>query len=140
MARCAVLPTPVEPTLSSPGCCRAQASRSAKERKLLSAGTTMPKVTPETWITGVMSRSGSQLTLRCSGARYSVSGSWPSVYPSGAALCKAGPTSVPAAPGRLSMVTGWPSVRLARSARMRIVMSVWPPAGQGTISVMARAG
>jgi hypothetical protein len=68
---------PVEPTVSRPWFSRPQATRSAKDWKALSAGTTMPKVTPEIWMTGVMSRSGSQDTLRCRAARYSVMGSWP---------------------------------------------------------------
>jgi hypothetical protein len=70
---------PVEPTVRVPGWSRPQAIISPRVWKGLSAGTTMPKVTPEIWITGVMSRSGSQGTLRCSGARYSVSGSCPIV-------------------------------------------------------------
>ena len=54
------------------------------------------------------------------------------------AFALAQPASYPAR--AITLIVPWPSERLARSARMRIVMSVWPPAGHGTISVMARAG
>ena len=38
-------------------------------RNALAAGTTMPKVTPLTWMIGVVSRIGSQVTFCIHGAR-----------------------------------------------------------------------
>src|SRR5258707_14973197 len=51
----------------------------------------------------------------------------------------AGPT-VPPPPPLLSMAIGWPMCFDALSAMARIAMSVDPPAGQGTISVIGLEG
>src|SRR3954466_9133481 len=63
------------------------------------------------------------------------------VYPSGfaAAAMVAGPT-VPPPPALLSMTMGWPMNFDALSAIARIEMSVDPPAGHGTISVIGLVG
>ena len=45
-----------------------------------------------------------------------------------------------AAPARLSTMTCWPSDWDSCTARMRAMMSVGPPGGKGTISVMVRSG
>src|SRR5574343_825247 len=47
---------------------------------------------------------------------------------------------MPLAPGLFSMITCWPSTLLALSARARMTMSLEPPAGQGQISLIGRAG
>src|ERR1700759_4375947 len=51
----------------------------------------------------------------------------------------AGPT-VPAPPALLAMTMGWPMNFEALSAIARIEISVDPPAGQGTISVIGLVG
>src|SRR5947209_2367670 len=51
----------------------------------------------------------------------------------------AGPT-VPPPPALLSIAIGWPRCLDAASAMARIEMSVEPPAGHGTISVIGLAG
>src|SRR5436305_14666245 len=51
----------------------------------------------------------------------------------------AGPT-VPPPPALLSVAIGWPRCLEAASAIARIEMSVEPPAGQGTISVIGLVG
>ena len=51
----------------------------------------------------------------------------------------AGPT-VPPPPALLSIAIGWPRVFEALSAIARIEMSVEPPAGHGTISVIGLVG
>src|SRR5215218_6367345 len=51
----------------------------------------------------------------------------------------AGPT-VPPPPALLSMAIGWPRILEALSAIARIEMSVEPPAGHGTISVIGLVG
>jgi hypothetical protein len=48
--------------------------------------------------------------------------------------------TLPPAPGRLSITTGCPSARASGSARMRAMMSGEVPAGNGTTSLIARAG
>src|SRR5215211_6379597 len=47
---------------------------------------------------------------------------------------------LPPAPPTFSMMTGWPSNGRMRSAMMRATTSVDPPGGNGTTSVMVRAG
>jgi hypothetical protein len=63
------VPTPLVATVSSPGRACAQANRSSSDRSGLAAGTTMPKVTPLTWMIGVVSRIGSHVTFWVHGAR-----------------------------------------------------------------------
>jgi hypothetical protein len=46
----------------------------------------------------------------------------------------------PAAPPRLSMMTGWPSAAASFSPTMRPITSTPPPAGNGTISVIGFVG
>src|SRR5436309_8547301 len=55
-----------------------------------------------------------------------------SVYPSGSARNTASAPMLPAAPGRLSTITGWPHFSLNFSATMRGIRSALPPAGNGT--------
>ena len=47
---------------------------------------------------------------------------------------------LPLAPPAFSMTTGCPSGALMRSPMMRAVVSVEPPGGKGTISVIGRVG
>jgi hypothetical protein len=47
---------------------------------------------------------------------------------------------LPAAPAMFSMMTGWPSTPRNCSARYRANVSVAPPAGNGTIMLIGRAG
>src|SRR5512137_162910 len=47
---------------------------------------------------------------------------------------------LPAAPGRLSITTGWPSSGRRLSATTRAVMSVLPPGGYGTTSLTGLDG
>src|SRR5215470_3361402 len=47
---------------------------------------------------------------------------------------------LPAAPARLSMMTGWPSDICSDVARMRAMISVGPPGANGTINVIDRSG
>src|SRR6218665_2934822 len=72
MPGCAVVPTPVEPTVSCPGWARPQSSSG------LSAGTRMPKVTPEIISTGWMSRSGCPLVFAgaAAGTASAATGRW----------------------------------------------------------------
>jgi hypothetical protein len=51
----------------------------------------------------------------------------------------AGP-SVPEAPGLLSTTMGWPRIFAIASAMARIAMSLEPPAGHGTMSVIGFDG
>src|SRR5690349_7261715 len=51
----------------------------------------------------------------------------------------AGP-SMPPAPGLFSTMIGWPRWREAISESLRRCVSVEPPAGQGTMSVIGRVG
>ena len=71
------------------------------------------------------------------------SGPWivnSSVYPSGGACATAAVPTLPPAPGRLSITIGWPSVRPSGSATTRAMMSGELPGGNGTTSLIARAG
>ena len=61
-------------------------------------------------------------------------------YPSGAARAIRSVPMVPPAPDAFSTMTLWPSVRLMCSARMRVTVSVPPPAANGTTTVIGRAG
>src|SRR5262245_58460933 len=47
---------------------------------------------------------------------------------------------LPAAPARLSMMSGWPSDICSDVARMRAMMSVGPPGANGTMRVIGRSG
>jgi hypothetical protein len=47
---------------------------------------------------------------------------------------------LPPAPVTFSTMTVWPSERPMRSAMIRAMVSVGPPAENGTVSVMERAG
>jgi hypothetical protein len=58
----AVVPMPVEPRMSSPGCALAQASMSLKLFQGLLAGTSTPKVVPDTCTMGLRSATGSGLS------------------------------------------------------------------------------
>ena len=62
------------------------------------------------------------------------------VYPSGVARATRLPAIVPPAPAVFSITTGWPSERAMRSPRMRAIVSVGPPAANGTTTVMGREG
>ncbi len=66
---CGVVPMPLVAMVSSPGRARANANRSSSERTGLPAATSMPKVTLDTWMTGVTSRIGSHSTFCVCGAR-----------------------------------------------------------------------
>src|SRR5215831_3542389 len=57
----------------------------------------------------------------------------PSVYPSLSARATASLPSVPPAPGRFSITTGWPSFSCSDCATMRPMMSAPPPGPNGTI-------
>src|SRR3954471_3675571 len=61
----------------------------------------------------------------------------PIVRPSAGALATMSAPMLPPAPGLLSMMTG-PSVSFTRSARMRAVLSIGPPAAYGTTRRMGR--
>src|SRR3954470_11325991 len=63
-----------------------------------------------------------------------------SVYPSGSARNTASAPMLPAAPGRLSTITGWPHFSDSFSATMRGMRSALPPAGNGTTIRTAFAG
>src|SRR5438270_644673 len=62
------------------------------------------------------------------------------VYPSGSARNTASAPMLPAAPGRLSTITGWPHFSLKFSATMRGIRSALPPAGNGTTMRTGFAG
>jgi hypothetical protein len=62
------------------------------------------------------------------------------VCPSGAARCTASLPSTPAAPGRFSTTSGWPSVRDICGASRRIMMSVAEPEAKGTTTRTGRDG
>ena len=47
---------------------------------------------------------------------------------------------LPSAPVTFSMMTVWPSEARMRSATMRVIVSVGPPAANGTTMVMGRVG
>ena len=51
-----------------------------------------------------------------------------SVWPSGAERATYSPAIVPPAPGRFSMMIGWPSASPMPACRMRVLMSTLPPA------------
>jgi len=70
------VPTPLVAIVSSSVWPRAKASTSSTVLKGLAAGTTMPKVTPLTWMIGVVSRIGSQSSFCSSGARNTGCGIW----------------------------------------------------------------
>lgn len=53
-------------------------------------------------------------------------------WPSGAERATASAPKLPAAPGRFSITTGWPSTPESRSPRSRATMWVDPPAANGT--------
>src|SRR6218665_4099440 len=63
-----------------------------------------------------------------------------SVYPSGADYAAIVAPMFPAAPGRLSKMTGCPRVTDNCSAMTREAMSPLPPAGHGTISLTGCCG
>src|SRR5436305_12851284 len=63
-----------------------------------------------------------------------------SVYPSGSARNTASAPMLPAAPGRLSTITGWPHFSLNFAATMRGSRSALPPAGNGTTMRTGFAG
>ena len=54
------------------------------------------------------------------------------VWPSGSARATVSAATTPPAPGRFSIVTGWPSDWLSSAATMRAVRSPAPPAANGT--------
>src|SRR6218665_3483662 len=62
------------------------------------------------------------------------------VYPSGADWAAIVAPVFPAAPGRLSTMTGCPRLTDNCSAMTRAAMSTLPPAGHGTISLTACCG
>src|SRR6185295_14800911 len=62
------------------------------------------------------------------------------VYPSGAARATRPTAMLPPAPPTFSITTVWPSGARMRSPRMRAAVSVEPPGGKGTISVIGRKG
>src|SRR6476646_6769356 len=64
----------------------------------------------------------------------------PSVYPSLSARATASLPRVPAAPGRFSMTTGWPSFSCNDCAMMRPMMSAPPPGPNGTMMRTGRCG
>src|SRR5258708_2202091 len=61
-------------------------------------------------------------------------------YPSGAACAILFPAMVPPAPVTFSTTTVWPNARPMRSAMMRAMVSVGPPAANGTVTVTGREG
>ena len=63
-----------------------------------------------------------------------------SVCPSGAAFATTAVPTVPPAPPRFSITTGCPNSLLSPSATTRPTMSVEPPGGNGTISVIGLVG
>src|SRR6185295_15070408 len=62
------------------------------------------------------------------------------VWPSGAARAAWPTPMVPPAPGRLSMMIGWPSCLESCSNTMRAVMSLALPAANGMMAVIGRVG
>src|SRR6185295_2210107 len=64
----------------------------------------------------------------------------PSVYPSGAARTTRPTPMVPPAPVVLSTTTVWPIALVMRAAMMRAIVSVGPPAENGTTIVTGLAG
>src|SRR5258706_12371682 len=62
------------------------------------------------------------------------------VYPSGVARATRLPAIVPPAPAVFSITSGWPSERPMRSPRMRAIVSVGPPAANGTTTGIGREG
>ena len=76
-----------------------------------------------------------------SGVRKAPTVSCEIVYPSGAAdfAIAEGP-SIPPKPGLFSTMIGCPRCFAASSASLRRCVSVDPPAGHGTISVIGRVG
>jgi hypothetical protein len=64
----------------------------------------------------------------------------PIVYPSGAADATRPTPMLPPAPLTFSTMIGWPSGAFMRSARMRAMVSVGPPAGYGTTRAIVREG
>jgi hypothetical protein len=84
--------------------------------------------------TGVKSSSGlyGRLGFRCGAIECVLLAAISSVWPSGAARITSPEPSVPPAPGRLSMTTGWPSAEPRPRAMARASRSVAPPAGNGT--------
>ena len=63
-----------------------------------------------------------------------------SVCPSGALRATASPAMLPPAPGRLSIITVWPSSGPMRSATRRAVISAAPAGGKGTTRRKGRVG
>src|SRR4051812_25305134 len=63
-----------------------------------------------------------------------------SVYPSGSERNTASAPMLPAAPGRLSTITGWPHFSVSFSATRRGIRSALPPAGNGTMMRTGFAG
>ena len=62
------------------------------------------------------------------------------VWPSGSALATCRPAMAPAAPGRFSTTTLWPSDWESLSANRRAITSTPPPGGKPTTSRSGRDG
>ena len=84
--------------------------------------------------TGTKSRAGSKPGFFVTSGRIVIvwSCEMKNVLPSGAAAFKACAASWPPAPGLFSTITGAPSSSFSRSASMRAIASVPPPAGKPT--------
>jgi len=63
-----------------------------------------------------------------------------SVYPSGGARATASAAMAPLAPGRYSMMNGWPNAALSGWATKCAASSVTPPGANGTMILTGRCG
>ena len=132
-AKCWVLPRLMVPMLSWPGLARPKPISSARLLCGDDSGTTMAMSNRPSKDTGAKSVRGLKGRALNRPALTAVPLDMSSrVWPSGSALATNSAATMPPAPGRLSMTTGWPRLTDSCCATARAVRSATPPAPKGT--------
>lgn len=133
--------TPGWPNVSCPGFFFAHSTTSRHVLWGLSARMAKTILNCPTRLMNVRSRNGSYSTSRRWGDRVTgVSVLQMIVYPSGFAFASSAVATAPAAPGLLMTTTFWPRFFSTPSARARMRMSVAPPGGKPTHTVIGFVG
>src|SRR5258708_8804049 len=139
-ARCGVPPVPEVP--KAKGLALACAISSCSEFAGTEGCATRISVASPSLVTGAKSRKVSNGIFANTWGLITIVPSKPStrVGPSGALLATCSVPMLPEAPGRFSTTTGWPRRAPSRSATVRALVSVTPPAAKGTTSRTGRDG
>src|SRR5215210_4775684 len=134
-------PFPAEPADKRPGAARAAAVSSSRDRQGRDGFTATTFGVSISRDTGAKAR-GSKGS---DGNSHAFTASGPSeptskVYPSGSDFATTSAPRLPPAPGRLSMMKGWPNTVVSRAESGRATESANPPGGKGTTIRTGRAG